>query len=105
VCPVKIPLPELLVELRADEREQGLKNPAEVLGMKAYAAVMSRAGILEALERVIGVLSRILFKEGKVAWLPLKLSGWTGRRDFPAPAPQPFRRLWKKQRGVRPWRR
>ena len=105
VCPVKIPLPELLVELRADEREQGLKNPAEVLGMKGYAAVMSRAGILEALERMIGVLSQVFFKEGKVPWLPFKLSGWTGKRDFPAPAPQPFRRLWKKQRGIRPWNR
>ena len=103
VCPVRIPLPELLVELRGDERDQGLKNPAEVLGMKAYAAAMSRAGILEALERMIGVLSRLLFKEGRITWLPLKLSGWTGKRDFPAPAPQPFRKLWKKQRGIRPW--
>jgi L-lactate dehydrogenase complex protein LldF len=105
VCPVKIPLPELLVELRADERDQGLKNPAEILGMKGYAAVMSRAGILESLERMIGVLSQLFFKEGKVSWLPFKLSGWTAKRDFPAPAPQPFRKLWKKQRGVRPWNR
>jgi L-lactate dehydrogenase complex protein LldF len=105
VCPVKIPLPELLVELRADERDQGMKSPVEVLGMKAYAAVMSRAGILEALERFIGVFSQIFFKEGKVPWLPFKFSGWTDKRDFPAPAPQPFRRLWKKQRGIRPWNR
>jgi L-lactate dehydrogenase complex protein LldF len=105
VCPVKIPLPELLVELRADERSQGLKNPIEVLGMKAFAAVMSRAGILEALERVIGVLSQIFYKEGKVTWLPFKFSGWTDKRDFPSPGPQPFRRLWKKQRGIRPWNR
>ena len=102
VCPVKIPLHELLVELRADERDQGLKNPAEVFGMKAFAAVMSRAGILEAMERFIGVISQLLYKEGKAPWLPFKLSGWTDRRDFPAPAPQPFRKLWKKQRGIRP---
>jgi len=105
VCPVEIPLPRLLLELRSDERDQGLKNPEEVLGMKAFAAVMSRAGILEALERVIGVLCQIFCKEGKVPWLPLKFSGWTDKRDFPAPVPQPFRRLWKKQRGIRPWNR
>jgi L-lactate dehydrogenase complex protein LldF len=105
VCPVKIPLPELLVELRADERDQGLKDPAEVFGMKGYAAVMSRAGILEALERFIGVISQLLYKEGKAPWLPFKFSGWTDRRDFPAPAPQPFRKLWKKQRGIGPWNR
>jgi len=105
VCPVKIPLPELLLELRGDERDQGLKTPTEILGMKGYAAVMSRAGILEALERLIGVVSQLFCKEGKVIWLPFKLSGWTDRRDFPAPAPQPFRKLWKKQRGIRPWNR
>ncbi|MBI5343374.1 MAG: iron-sulfur cluster-binding protein [Deltaproteobacteria bacterium] len=102
VCPVKIPLPELLLELRADEREQGLKDPAEVLGMKGYAALMGRAGILEALERFIGVISQVLFKDGKTPWLPFRFSGWTDRRDFPAPSPQPFRKLWKKQRGIHP---
>ena len=105
VCPVKIPLPGMLVELRADGRAQGLKSPAEVLGMKAYASVMSRAGILEAFQRMAGVVSQLLFKERKVEWLPFQLSGWTERRDFPAPAPQPFRKLWKKQRGIRPWTR
>ncbi|MGE5188634.1 MAG: 4Fe-4S dicluster domain-containing protein, partial [Gemmatimonadota bacterium] len=105
VCPVKIPLPEMLVEMRADERGQGLKDPREVAAMKAYAALMRRAGVLEAIQRIAGVVSRALFKDGKVAWLPLKLSGWTDRRDFPAPAPQPFRKLWKTQRGIRPWTR
>jgi len=105
VCPVKIPLPDLLLELRGDERLQGLKNPAEVLGSKIYAAVMGRAGFLEALERIVGVVSLLLWKDDKVPWLPFKFSGWTDRRDFPAPAPQPFRKLWKKQRGIRPWNR
>ena len=105
VCPVKIPLPEMLAELRADERAQGLKPPAEVLGMKAYSSVMSRGGVLEAFQRIAGVLSQLLFKDGKIGWLPFALSGWTERRDFPAPAPQPFRKLWKKQRGIRPWSR
>ena len=105
VCPVKIPLPELLLELRGDERDQGLKTPDEILAIKGFAAVMSRAGILEALERIIGVVSQLFHKEGKGAWLPLGFSAWTERRDFPAPAEQPFRKLWKKQRGIRPWTR
>ncbi|MGE5664245.1 MAG: LutB/LldF family L-lactate oxidation iron-sulfur protein [Deltaproteobacteria bacterium] len=105
VCPVRIPLPEMLVEMRADERAQGLKDPREVTAMKIYAALMSRAGVMEALQRFAGVVSRALFKDGKVAWLPLKLSGWTDRRDFPAPAPQPFRKLWKTHKGIRPWSR
>ncbi len=105
VCPVRIPLPEMLLDLRSDQRNRGAKTPAEVLGMKGYAAAMGRAGILEALERIVGVLSQLFFKDGKMAWLPFQLSRWTERRDFTAPAPQPFRNLWKKQRGIRPWSR
>jgi|GEM_PF-837391 len=47
VCPVKIPLPDFLLELRSDVREQGLKTPGEIAAMKGYAGVMQRAGLLE----------------------------------------------------------
>lgn len=102
VCPVKIPLPDMLLSLRGDEREQGLKTPAEVLGVKIFAALMSRAGILEAVERMAGVVSRLLWKNGRIGRLPFPFSGWTMKRDFPAPAPQPFRTLWKRERGIHP---
>ena len=96
----------MLVELRADGRAQGLKEPGEILAMKWLAALTGRAGLLEAFQRFAGVVSRVLFKDGKVGWLPPpRLSGWTERRDFPAPAPQPFRTLWKKRKGIRPWNR
>lgn len=102
VCPVKIPLPDMLLELRGDERAQGLKSPPEVLGAKAYAALMSRAGIIEAVQRFLGVVSRLLWKDRRISWMPFPFSRWTAKRDFPAPAPQPFRALWKKERGIRP---
>lgn len=105
VCPVEIPLARMLLELRADEREQGLKAPSEIAGAKAFAGVMGRAGLLEALQRMLGVLSELLSREGRITRLPPPFSRWTQRRDFPAPAPQPFRRLWKKARGIRPWNR
>ncbi|MBI5904748.1 MAG: iron-sulfur cluster-binding protein [Deltaproteobacteria bacterium] len=101
VCPVKIPLPEFLLELRADEREQGLKTPGEIAGMKGYAAVMRRAGLLEAVERILGVVVQFFTKGNPVAGLPYPFSGWTERRDFPAAAKQPFRKQWKIRRGVR----
>lgn len=105
VCPVGIPLPGMLLELRADERDQGLKAPPEVAGVKAYAGVMGRAGLLEALQRMLGAFSGLSSRAGRISRLPPPFSGWTDRRDFPAPAPQPFRRLWKKARGIRPWSR
>jgi L-lactate dehydrogenase complex protein LldF len=100
VCPVKIPLPDFLLELRSDARDQGLKTPGEIAGMKGYAAVMKRAGLLEALERVAGALGRLFAKGKGIAGLPYPLSGWTERRDFPSPAPLPFRKQWKIRRGA-----
>jgi L-lactate dehydrogenase complex protein LldF len=101
VCPVKIPLPDFLLELRADLRDQGLKTPAEIAGMKGYAAIMNRAGLLEALERVVGALSQFFSKGNPISGLPYPFAGWTERRDFPGAAKQPFRKLWKIRRGAR----
>jgi L-lactate dehydrogenase complex protein LldF len=105
VCPVRIPLPDMLLALRSDARAQGLRTPGEVLGSKLYAGAMARAGVLEALQRIAGIVSQLLWRNKAIGWLPWPFSGWTARRDFPAPAPQPFRRLWKKQRGIGPWNR
>ena len=100
VCPVKIPLPDFLLELRSDAREQGLKTPGEIAAMKGYAGVMKRAGLLEAIERIAGVLGQFFTKGKGIGGLPYPFSGWTERRDFPAPAAQPFRKQWKIRRGV-----
>ena len=100
VCPVKIPLPDFLLELRSDVREQGLKTPGEIAAMKGYAGVMRRAGLLEAIERIAGVLGQFFSKGKGIGGLPYPFSGWTERRDFPAPAALPFRKQWKIRRGV-----
>jgi L-lactate dehydrogenase complex protein LldF len=101
VCPVKIPLPDFLLELRSDVRDQGLKTPGEIAGMKGFATVMKRAGLLETVERVMGELSRFFTKGDPVSGLPYPFAGWTERRDFPAAARHPFRKLWKIRRGAR----
>jgi len=101
VCPVKIPLPDFLLELRSDAREQGLKTPGEIAAMKGYAGVMRRAGLLEAIERIAGVLGQFFSKGKGIGGLPYPFSGWTERRDFPAPAARPFRKQWKIKRGAR----
>ncbi len=101
-CPVRIPLPGMLSSLRADQREQGLVPPAAVGAAKAYAATATRGGLLEALQRTAGAIAEIFCTDRKISWLPGPLSGWTDRRDFPAPATRPFRKLWKQKRGIRP---
>jgi L-lactate dehydrogenase complex protein LldF len=100
-CPVKVPLPDLLLELRADVREQGLKTPVEILRAKAYASIMKRAGLLELLERLVGEISRLVSRGNPLGGMPYPFAGWTERRDFPAAARRPFRKLWKIRRGTR----
>lgn len=105
VCPAKIPLPDLLLELRFDARMMGLKRPEEILAAKALALATRRAGLLEAIQRVAGLLAEIFVKDRKVSWMPGRLGAWTAKRDLPAPAPVPFRKLWRKARGIGPWTR
>src|SRR3990172_2316842 len=83
-----------------DARDQGLKTPGEIAGMKGYAGVMKRAGLLEAIERIAGVLGQFFTKGKAIGGMPYPFSGWTERRDFPVPAAQPFRKQWKIRRGV-----
>lgn len=96
VCPVKIDIPKLLLDLRSDvvERKQGT---IEHLVFKAWAFAMTHP----TLYRLGGVLAAKF--GGKERWMrsapPLApLKAWLSQRDLPAPAPKSFRQLWKERR-------
>jgi L-lactate dehydrogenase complex protein LldF len=99
VCPVKIDIPALLVELRARvvDAERGRKVPGGwAAAMKAAAWVMSDPGRFAAAERGLG-LGRLI----RPRRLPPPFSGWTRSRDLPVPPRQTFRSWWRSQRGDR----
>jgi L-lactate dehydrogenase complex protein LldF len=99
VCPVKIPLPELMRRLREQSIRQGLRPVTERLGIllwrwlanhpRAYASV-SALGV-----RMLAWLGR---RDGLLHRLP-GLDGWTEGRDMPAPQGKTFRELYRQ--GVR----
>jgi L-lactate dehydrogenase complex protein LldF len=99
VCPVKIPLPDLLRKLREKQMERGMKSRQETLMLKAWAWLALHPRIY-ALATGIGVRVMRLMggKERLIHNLP-GAGGWTDGRDFPAPSGQTFRELYK--RGVR----
>jgi L-lactate dehydrogenase complex protein LldF len=99
VCPVKIPLPGLLRELRRQQFETGL-TPAPVrLALRAWAWVARRPGLYHALmRRAIPVLNRLGRRRGALTWLPLA-QGWTDTRDLPAPQGGTFQQAWRSRRG------
>jgi len=96
VCPVKIPLPDLLRKLRERQMESGMKSRQETLTLKAWAWLALHPKIY-ALATGIGVRVMRLMggKEKLIHTLP-GAGGWTDGRDFPAPEGQTFRELYKR---------
>ena len=98
VCPVKIPLPDLLRKLREKQFERGLRPWAERAGLALWGW-LARRPVLYALATSIGarVLRQIGGRERLIHALPLA-GGWTGGRDLPAPQGKTFRELYAQRR-------
>lgn len=97
VCPVKINIPEILIDLRAQVVEQGDAPLSERLMMKAAAYALESTGHL-ALAQKLGRIGQLPFtRNGTIRWLPGMLGGWTEVRDL-APIPkESFREWWRKR--------
>jgi len=97
VCPVKIPLPDLLRKLREQQFERGLRPWTERFGLRAWSWLAAHAG-LYALATRIGarMLSWMGGRERLLHKLPLA-GGWTEGRDMPAPEGHTFRDLYARK--------
>lgn len=98
VCPVKIPLPDLLRKLREKQVEKNLRPVAERFGLTVWAFVAKRPALYR-LATKIGVRFLRMMAGGKktISSLPLA-SGWTDYREMPAPQGKTFRELYKERR-------
>jgi len=102
VCPVKIPLPGLLRELRRQQFESGLTPATIRFALKAWALLAKRPRLYHFKMRIgIALLSRFGRHRGALRWLPLA-GGWTDSRDLPAPQGRTFQQAWSARRGARP---
>jgi L-lactate dehydrogenase complex protein LldF len=99
VCPAKIDLPRLLLDLRHDLVLLKSGTNAERLGMRLFASAAKRRFTFEWLTRLgrwaTGLLSG---RDGEVRRLPPPLSGWTKYRSFPKLAASGFRKLWAERK-------
>lgn len=107
VCPVKIDIPSVLVDLRAQvvdaHRGDTVPKP-EAAAMRATAWAFSDSRRLALGQRassvagvVLGRISRRDNASGRavLGWLPLVGGKWTDSRDLPVPPRETFRRWWK----------
>ncbi len=100
VCPVKIDLPRLLLDLRSEITELRSRGWQERMGFRIWAWVMGRPRIYEILGRMGALLMR---RPASGRWLrrapaPLNvgpLRAWTSERDLPPLPRHSFRQLWR----------
>ncbi|MBX7075049.1 MAG: iron-sulfur cluster-binding protein [Pirellulales bacterium] len=97
-CPVRIAIPELLVQLR----EELHHTPAgegfmEGIAYKTWAWMLRRPW---AYRLATWLATRLVGRWTPSGWLrrlPGPLGGWTESRDFPAPASERFRDWWDRE--------
>lgn len=95
VCPVKIPLPDLLREHRRQQFER--KSSFVGYGLKLWAFFAKRPRLYHPLVTIISkVLHGFAGSSGKLKKIPL-LGSWSNSRDFPAPQGQSFQSAWKQK--------
>lgn len=98
VCPVKIPLPNLLRKLREQQFDRGIRPMKERLALQAWGWLATHPTLYRLATR-LGVWAMRKwadFKGGKIATLP-GASGWTNGRDFPPPSGKTFHDLYAKR--------
>ncbi len=97
VCPVNIPLPDLLRQLRVQRMQKRLRPWTERAALKLWAWLAKRPRIYGIATRLAArLLRRFGGKERLLHRLPLA-SGWTDGRDLPAPSGRTFRELYREQ--------
>ena len=99
VCPVRIPLPELLREVRHKQWRRDMTPKRQKQGLTLWRYVAQRPRLYHFAEKIsVRILSSMANGEGKLRHLPFD-KGWTGTRDLPAPTGRTFLELWQAKRG------
>jgi L-lactate dehydrogenase complex protein LldF len=96
VCSARIPLAEMIRELREDAVAQGLASPVWGAGLAAYAEVTRRPRLWRALERLALPLLRRAPLDGARLRGRGPLGPWTRERDLPRGEGRSFRAAWEE---------
>jgi L-lactate dehydrogenase complex protein LldF len=98
VCPALIPLPDLLRDLRTEERDKKLSPRSWRWGLKIHAWLAGFPGLYHWLTGVVIKCMHLLGRRRGHFHSLLVRNGWTDVRDFPAPENGTFMNQWKKRK-------
>jgi L-lactate dehydrogenase complex protein LldF len=100
VCPVKIPLPDLMRKLREQQFGGKLRPWAERAAIHAWSFAVRRPALYALLARLGARVGRWLGGSDRLIHRLPGIDGWTHGRDMPAPAGKTFRELYKQRRAT-----
>jgi len=97
VCPVNIPLPDMLRSLRARQFDQDLPSPMTKWALRLWALAVTRPALYQFGTGMANLVLRLLARgRGKISSVPLA-SGWTATRDLPEPEAGTFMQQYKRK--------
>lgn len=100
VCPVKIPITDILLELRY-QKAKNEPNHLEKAAFATISQVWGHSSVWDKLVRMVA-LGRVLGGfNGKIDLMPPPISGWTEYRDVAVPPKKSFRQWWGSEEAER----
>ena len=90
VCPVKIPLHDLILELRYDRSKTKFRDHLEKIGMGVGAWVMRHPALYKLGQKFARPGLMLFSRQGWVKWLPSIPGKWTQVKDLPLPSKKTY---------------
>jgi L-lactate dehydrogenase complex protein LldF len=89
-CPVKVPLTDLLLELRNDVAESKYGSLLEKSAMSIGAYILKHPVLYRLAQKIMRLVLLPLSKKGWVRWMPSIPGRWTKVKDLPLPSSKSF---------------
>ncbi len=100
VCPVKIPLPDLLRKLREKQFKQGLRPTVEYVAFGVWAFFAKRPKLYRFATKWAARALKLMGGNDKLIHALPGAAGWTDNRDMPAPSGKTFTELYRERKST-----
>ncbi|PSV23692.1 iron-sulfur cluster-binding protein [Photobacterium leiognathi subsp. mandapamensis] len=97
VCPVKIPLSDLLLKHRQIMGEEKITDPMERASVSGFSFVNAHPALWDKTVKIGAIVAGKLIKDGQLPFKVGLLNAWTQTRDLPTPSGESFRSWFKNK--------